>query len=305
MSNPLLSIVIPTYNRPDLLPRAVKSALEQTLEDVEVIVVDDASPEPVQLLEHPRLQILRQPVNSGGAAARNVGARAARGHWLAYLDDDDELLPHMAEVSLEALAKTTLPKPVAAISGIEVVNADGKVIETRLPPTLLCGSHFGLEEIQPGQSFLCKQTMVVEREVFLKIGGFDESFPSRIHTELFLRLNQVCSILGLPIVTYQLFAHEESRVSRNPSLRSVAFESLVRKHESLFKAHPKMFAELVYKNAVRLNELGQKRAAFSSIWWAMQIDPLHIVPQVASQFRGRMRGYALRLLAKLSFGKRS
>lgn len=51
MNNPLLSIIIPTYNRPHLLPRAVNSALAQTLEDIEVIVVDDASPEPVQLPE--------------------------------------------------------------------------------------------------------------------------------------------------------------------------------------------------------------------------------------------------------------
>ncbi len=49
MNNPLLSIIIPTYNRPHLLLRAVNSALAQTVEDIEVIVVDDASPEPVQL----------------------------------------------------------------------------------------------------------------------------------------------------------------------------------------------------------------------------------------------------------------
>ena len=178
MSNPLISIIIPTYNRPHLLPRAVNSALAQTVEDLEVIVVDDASPEPVQLPEHPKLRIIRLPENSGGAAARNAGAKAAYGRWLTYLDDDDELLPHMVKVSLEALAKTNLPKPAAAISSIEVINGDGEFIEKRIPPTLARGSHFCLEDIEPGESFFCKQTMVVERDVLLEIGGF-QRLPSR------------------------------------------------------------------------------------------------------------------------------
>ena len=251
MSNPQISIIIPTYNRPHLLPRAVNSALAQTVEDIEVIVVDDASPEPVQLPEHPKLRIIRLPENSGGSAARNAGAKAAKGRWITFLDDDDELLPHMAEVSLEALAKTDLPKPVAALSSIEVVNGDGEVIKKRIPPTLARGSHFCLEDIEPGQSFLCKQTMVVERDVLLGIGGFDESFRSRVHTELFLRLNPVCSILGLPDITYRLFKHGGPQVTKDPSLRQVSFNRLILKHESIFKAHPETFAKFVFKHARR------------------------------------------------------
>lgn len=300
MSTPRLSIIIPTYNRPHLLPRAVNSALEQTLDDLEVIVVDDASTEPMNLPEDPRLRIIRLPENKGGAAARNVGAREARGRWLAYLDDDDWLLPHMAAVSLDALAHTTLPKPVAALSGIEVVNAEGKVTQTRLPPTMPRGSHFLLEEIEPGQSFLCKQTMVVERDVLLGIGGFDESFPSRVHTELFLRLNPVCSILGLPTVTYQLFAHQGTRVSRDSSLRQVVFNRLVRKHESLFNAHPKAFANFLYEHACRLYELGQTGAALSTLLWAMQINPRHTVARMVWPFRKRLHSYTSRKIAALA-----
>ena len=273
MNNPLLSIIIPTYNRPYLLPRAVNSALAQTVEDIEVIVVDDASPERVQLPEHPKLSIIRLPQNSGGAAARNAGAKAARGSWITYLDDDDELLPNMAAVSLEALANTNLPKPVAALSGIEVVKSKGKVTKKRLPPTLPLGSYFCLEDIEPGKSFFCKQTMVVERDVLLGIGGFDESFSSRVHTELFLRLNPVCSILGLPVVTYRLFKHEGSQVSKNSSLRQISFKRLIHKHDHIFQARPKAFAKFVFQHAQRSYELGQTRAAFLNLLWAIRIAP--------------------------------
>lgn len=285
MSNLLLSIIIPTYNRPHLLPRAVRSALEQTVENFEVIVVDDASTKPVNLPEDPRLQIIRLSVNSGGAVARNMGLKAAKGKWVTYLDDDDQLLPHMAEVSLEALANTTIPEPVAVLSGIEVVNEDGKTIRKHIPPTLPRGSHFGLEEIEPGQSFFSKQTMVVEREVLLGIGGFDESFQSRIHTELFLRLNLACSILGLPFLTYRLFQHSGSRISRNPLLRQVSFNHLVRKHKSIFKAHPKTFAKFLFEHARRSYELGQKGAALSSLLWAMRLKPRSTLRRVVSFFK--------------------
>jgi GT2 family glycosyltransferase len=285
MSNPAISIIIPTYNRPHLLPRAVKSALEQTVDDVEVIVVDDASPAHVNLPEHPRLRIVRLSVNSGAAAARNAGALVARGRWITYLDDDDQLLPHMAAVSLDALARTTLPQPVAVLSGLEVVNEHGKITQTRLPPTLPRGKHFSLEEISPGQSFLCKQSMVVEREVLLGIGGFDESFSSRLHTELFLRLNPVCSILGLPIITYRYFVHSGSQLTRDPSRCQVDFHSLVRKHKSLFKAHPKMFANFVLEHARRSYKFGHTGTALSSVLWAMRLAPLYTPTRVAKLSR--------------------
>ena len=272
MKNPLLSVIIPTYNRPHFLPRAVNSALDQTVKNLEVIVVDDGSDEPLNLPENPRLRVIRLPQNSGGAVARNVGLKAAKGQYIIYLDDDDELLPHMAQVSLNALADNSLPKPVAVLSGLEVVKPDGKVIEKRLPPTRLKGSHFFLEDIEPGKSYSCKQTLVVEKELLLEIGGFDEIFTSRVHSELFLRLNPICSILGLPTVTYRLTAHQEARVSRNPALRQVNFERLVNKHKPLFKAHPKTFANFLCNHAERSFELGQPSAGIISFLRAMRLD---------------------------------
>lgn len=289
MNNPLLSIIIPTYNRHSLLPRAVQSALEQTVKDLEVVVVDDGSTEPVNLPEHPRLRIVRLPQNGGTAAARNAGAKAAKGRWITYLDDDDQLLPQMAQVSLEALANTTLPQPVAVLSGLEVVNLEGKVTQTRLPPTLPRGKHFFLEEIEAGQSFLSKQTLVVERDVLLGIGGYDETFTSRVHTEIFLRLNPACSILGIPIVTYRLCAHEGPRISRDPSRRQVNFNRLVDKHRPLFNAHPKMFANFVYEHARTSYKQGQIGAAFSSFCWAIQLHPRHTLARIVQSFwQGRL-----------------
>ncbi len=291
MNNILLSIIIPTYNRPHFLPHAVNSALQQTIEEVEVIVVDDGSDKPVSLPEHSRLSVIRLAKNSGNAVARNVGLKAAKGQYVTYLDDDDQLLPSMAQVSLDALKNTTLPKPVAALSGLEVIKPDGEVIDRRLPPTLPLGSHFFLEDIEPDKSYLSKQTLVVERELLLEIGGYDEAFTSRVHTEMFLRLNPICSILGLPTVTYQLTAHEGERISRNPALRQVNFERLINKHESLFRLHPQTFAKFLCDHAERSLELGQPKAAFLSLLQAMKLDLKPTLGRIKSLSSYTLRNY--------------
>lgn len=97
---PLVSIIVPTYNRADTIQRAIHSVQSQTLSDWELIVVDDGSQdntaELVAGLDH-RLQLIRQR-NQGVTAARNAGLRQATGKYLAFLDSDDEWLPHHLEL---------------------------------------------------------------------------------------------------------------------------------------------------------------------------------------------------------------
>src|SRR5438445_3074542 len=93
----LVSVVIPTLNRPKLLLRAIDSVLRQTHQEIEIIVVVDG-PEPdtvsaVRAVNDPRLQLIVNPQSLAAAGARNAGADHATGEWIAFLDDDDEWLP--------------------------------------------------------------------------------------------------------------------------------------------------------------------------------------------------------------------
>ena len=97
---PLVSVIIPTYNRAPLLKTAISSALNQeqagNLFDVEVIVVDDCSTENMRpiVAAFPGVRYIRLPVNRGASGARNAGIKEARGKYVALLDDDDEFLDH-------------------------------------------------------------------------------------------------------------------------------------------------------------------------------------------------------------------
>lgn len=105
---PVVSVIIPTYNRASLVIRAVRSALAQDFGDFEIIVVDDAStdntPTRIDELSDNRLRYLRLGRNVGAGAARNHGLRAAKGKFIAFLDSDDVWLPHKLSTQLKAVA---------------------------------------------------------------------------------------------------------------------------------------------------------------------------------------------------------
>lgn len=276
---PLLSIIIPSHNRPHMLMTAVESALAQTVENIEVIVVDDGSEPPVELPPMPRLRLLRLENNRGVATARNAGVAAARADRICFLDDDDHLLPHMAEVSLAAVEQAAglageLPQPVIVMSGLDIINPDGSLLERHLPPTLLKGAHYSLERIPEGKSIYCKQTAVIPRAVYQEIGGCDTAFRSRVHSELFFRLNAACSIYGIDTVTYCLLQHTGPRITRDREQRRLGFGQLVAKHRKLFEQHPQQFSWYYRDHALRSwrarHPLDALAAALNSVRWQVQ-----------------------------------
>jgi glycosyltransferase involved in cell wall biosynthesis len=134
---PDVSVVIPTRARPALVTRAVRSALAQTHDALEVIVVvdgpDDATGAALSAITDPRLRVLMLPESGGAPAARNAGARAATAPWTAFLDDDDEWLPAKVAVQLRVAARASSPVPVVASRLINRTPRAESVMPRRLP----------------------------------------------------------------------------------------------------------------------------------------------------------------------------
>ncbi len=103
----LISVIIPTYNRANLIPRAIASVQEQSYQNWEIIVVDDASSDDtervIQHINSDRLKYIRHQTNLGGSAARNTGIKHARGEYIAFLDSDDVWLPDKLKYQLAAV----------------------------------------------------------------------------------------------------------------------------------------------------------------------------------------------------------
>ena len=105
------SVIIPTYRRPRLVGEAVHSVLAQTVDDFEVVVVDDASPKPLVLPSNPRVQLMVHRIK-GFQAPRNTGLDAASGDFVCLLDDDDLFTPNRLEIAEQGLEHS----PVAVCS---------------------------------------------------------------------------------------------------------------------------------------------------------------------------------------------
>jgi glycosyltransferase involved in cell wall biosynthesis len=137
MSTPEVSVVIPTLSRPELVTRAVRSALAQTIVDIEVIVVidgpDDATNTALAAITDDRLRVVALPQRGGASNARNAGVRVARAPWTALLDDDDQWLAHKLAVQLDVAKGARAPTPIVASRLINRTPRADLVMPRRLP----------------------------------------------------------------------------------------------------------------------------------------------------------------------------
>ncbi len=137
MRQPLVSVVIPAYNRSNTIVSCLRSVQEQTYKNWEAIVVDDGSVdttcEEVERLarEDNRIRMIRHESNKGAQAARNSGIYAARGEWIAFLDSDDQFLPN----SIESRLHVAMEQKVAVVhSSAFIVEEDGSKRKYNVPP---------------------------------------------------------------------------------------------------------------------------------------------------------------------------
>jgi glycosyltransferase involved in cell wall biosynthesis len=134
---PAVSVVIPTLSRPALVTRAIRSALEQTVRDIEVIVVidgpDDVTRVAVARITDPRLRVVPLDVRGGAPNARNTGVLSATAPWVALLDDDDEWLPTKLAVQLDLAKAAQAGMPIVATRLYNRTPRADLVMPRRLP----------------------------------------------------------------------------------------------------------------------------------------------------------------------------
>jgi len=196
--NAAISVVIPTYNRAEVLERALDSVGRQTLPPLEVLIVDDGSEDSTSRIvteRYPGYELLRQS-NRGVSAARNRGIRAARGDWIAFLDSDDEWLPKKLAEQVAMLG---------AEPGCRIVHTDeiwirnGVRVNPRRRHRKAGGWIFRnclrLCAISPSSA-------LVHRSVFDDVGVFDEGLPACEDYDFWLRCTarEAVTFVDLPLV---------------------------------------------------------------------------------------------------------
>lgn len=225
---PAVSVIIPTYNRAQLVCRAIRSVLGQSYGDFEILVVDDASTDDteakVKALGDTRIRYLRQRENQDVSAARNRGMRAARGQFIAFLDSDDEWLPEKLELQLRVMRKA--PQTVGLVYTGEIARHDDGSERIRLPV------HRGdvLEALLLLNITGAGSTSVLmRRDVVRVVGFFDETIPAMEDYDYWIRVARFYQFdfVNQPLVRY----YEDQRGDRRSLLR----ESDMRARQHLFQ----------------------------------------------------------------------
>ena len=188
-ARPLVSVVIPNYNKGDFVSAALASVLDQTLKDLEVVLVDDASSDSSVsqarelLSKDSRIRILQHPRRKGPGAARNTGIRAARGMLIALLDSDDVYAPEWLEHAVRRIS--TENSDCVAYADWWLINARGERLSRKRAHTKSSGYLFGDFLLQ---SLEVNSVLVAPKQCFLEAGLYDESVTWGEDYDMVLRL---------------------------------------------------------------------------------------------------------------------
>ena len=228
MSEPLVTVIVPAFNRASTIEPALRSIQRQTCSLWEAVVVDDGSADctsdKVAALarEDCRIKLRRHDRNRGAQAARNTGIAEARTPWIAFLDSDDEWLPQSLDVRLDAAHKNRL----------DVIHSDAYVIRENGEKSL-----YGVPAMdgwiytellkKNGPMFPC---LLVAKEAFQKIGGLDERIVAMQEWETAIRLAKYYRFGFVAAPTFTWDCRGTDTITKNRRRDAMGYEQVVRKH---------------------------------------------------------------------------
>jgi glycosyltransferase involved in cell wall biosynthesis len=225
---PLVSTIIPTRNRLEMLVRAARSAAAQTYPNVEIVIVNDG-PE-CSITKHIRKEIelqkcrviknMRKP---GGAGARNTGFFESRGEFIAFLDDDDEWIPEKIEKQIKAFQNRNNNIGIVCTQDIIIHNST-KIIRRRK----LEGNVY--EILRREHTVGNTSVPLIKRHVLEEVGLFDEDMPAAQDAELWLRIAKRYHFTTVSEPLVIIHWHDSERITENYPKQIIGAYMLLRKH---------------------------------------------------------------------------
>ena len=230
---PLVSVVIPCYKQSHLLPDAIESALSQTYREIEVIVVDDGSPDNTAevVALYPGVQYLRQE-NRGLGGARNSGFGISKGEFILFLDADDRFLPKAAAAHLACFAKH--PEAGFVVGDIDNIGLDGSYLGSPRFP-LLEGNVY--EDVLKVNHVANSIAVMWRRSVFEQLGGFQPSCSPAEDIELLLRAARLFQTAHHRATVAQ-YRRYPNTLSRKGELMLPAIQRIMRLQNEVVKGNP-------------------------------------------------------------------
>lgn len=240
--NDLVSIIITTRNREDLLPRALNSVINQTYKDIEIIIIDDCSTDKTQEVIknyqelYSNIIYIKNNIPSGANVSRNKGIKIAKGKFIAGLDDDDEFMPNRIELLLK-----NYDEKYAFITSLNIIQSDYELRYSQAPEVVTI-EHMKQDNILMNQAF-------IEKDRLIKIGLYDINLTAYQDYDMWVRLIlQYGNVKVLQIFTQKVyFQNNRKRITNDMNKRFKGYFSFYKKHKKLFsKTEKKNFLSVFY-----------------------------------------------------------
>lgn len=237
MMNDPVSVVIPSYHRTvNTLSRAVKSVWRQKYPILEIIVVDDNRDDPALsnaikafCFDHQLKYILSGGI--GGSGARNCGIDAASGKYIAFLDDDDEWLPDKLSVQM-ALFTSPCIGLVYSRGYTVTTKTDGTVSQEFYSTDRYYKAEVSYRDLLIKNYIGTTTQIIVRRDILQKLGGFDESLPSRQDYDLCLRVAREYCCVGADQYLFIHYLHNGGQITADPHRNMVGYQMLLHKYRN-------------------------------------------------------------------------
>jgi len=272
---PKVSVIIPTYNRAHLVARAIQSVLNQTYQDFEIIVVDDASTdnteEVVRSFNCGKVRYIRHERNRGGAAARNTGIKAARCKYIAFQDSDDEWLPEKLEKQMNVFDKASSEVGVV-YTGFWRIEGNKK---TYIPSPQIRQKEGNIYRSLLGGNFITTQAAVVKKECFERAGVFDECLHRLQEWDVWIRISRYYHFKYIDeplLVAY----YTPDSISADKSALIRAIQLILEKHFEDIKKNRYLLARHYLSIGILLCSEGEFRQGRSYYMKAFMAYPLNI-----------------------------
>ena len=256
---PTFSVIVPTHGRQALLDEALGSLLAQTFGDFECIVVDDASPEPVETPPDTRFQVVRHANRSGAAAARNTGLRRAVGAYVAFLDSDDLYTPRRLEGAQSAHVRAPLVICWQAFLGLPSRQSLGRRLEGDVHDHILDATTPSMGAVS------------LERARCVEL---NESYRACEDLDWWLRETSSVKVTTVPEVDYLVRRHEASEARKAESAVRAQFAyRLMDEHRDYFATHRRARSFRFLRIANLQRRGGDAHGALVAAWKSFRTRP--------------------------------
>jgi glycosyltransferase involved in cell wall biosynthesis len=274
---PKVSVIIPTYNRAELLCSAIESVLKQTFTDFEIIVSDDKSTDHtlnvVKSFKDRRVKYMLNEGNKGPSAARNKAILASQGEYIAFLDDDDEWLPEKLKFQVDLLDKSPLNICGVYSNRLVIDRPSNKIVSESLQSEKLRGNLISLLTLQ---NHINTCTVLLRKRYLEEVGLFDETLSYMEDRDLWIKLSLNWDFEYIDKPLTRTYVHKQGHLSQNLEGQTAGRGTLLERYKHLFMKNRKSCGKLYCLQATQYFQLKNMKEGRKNILRGFMVYPYNV-----------------------------